>query len=361
MVRAAGQLLHRPTAPGDPVGAVREAAFIQAQDPQAARLGIRARVTGVTAADVDAARTDRALMRSWAMRGTLHLFPAEDTAWLLSLFCERELRWTRSRIHKLMGLDLPAQDRAVKVVRKLLEDRGEPVLRTDVVAELERAGYDTSSNAIHHLGRLAVLEGVAFLGPDAGTRTTYVAASAWLDPGRPPPREAAMEELARRHIGAFGPADERDMAAWSGLGLRECRAALARIGGELGEVEIGAERKWALRSRPLRAPRRPLVRMLGAFDNHLMGHGNRDVSVPVAHLRRVWPGSGIVNATLLVDGIAAGTWKTRRSPGRIEVTLEPFDPLIPATLALVEEEVREIGGFEDRAAALEVLPVTQAG
>ena len=354
MIRAGGQLLHRPAAVTDPVEAVRQAAFIQAQDPQAARLGVRARVRGITAADVDAARSDRALMRSWAMRGTLHLFPAEDTAWLLSLFRERELRWARSRIHKLMGLDDRAQDRAVTVVRKLLEDRGEPVLRTEVVAELERAGFDTSSNAIHHLGRLAVLEGDAFLGPDAGTRTTYVAARAWLDAGRPLPREAAMEELARRHAGAFAPVDERDMAAWSGLGLRECAAALGRIAGELTEVRIGGARKWALRRRPLRAPRRPLVRMLGAFDNHLMGHGNRDVSVPAAHLRRVWPGSGIVNATLLVDGIAAATWKTRRSPGRIEVTLEPFAPLDAATLALVGQEVEEIGRFEGREASLEV-------
>ena len=66
-----------------------------------------------------------------------------------------------------------------------------------------------------------------------------------------------MEELARRHVGAFAPADERDLAAWSGLGLRERRAALERIGGELAEVEIGGARKWALRRRPLRAPRRP--------------------------------------------------------------------------------------------------------
>ena len=358
MIRAGGQLLHRPSDPGDPVGAVREAAFIQAQDPQAARLGVRARARRITAADVDAARNGRTLMRSWAMRGTLHLFPAEDTAWLLSLFRERELRWARSRIHKLMGLDRRAQDRAVAVVRRLLESHGEPVLRVDVVVELERAGFDTSSNAIHHLSRLAVLEGAAFLGPDAVTRTTYVAARGWLDPEKPPPRDVAMEELARRHVGAFAPADERDLAAWSGLGLRECRAALERIGGELVEVEIDSGRKSALRRRPLHAPRRPLVRMLGAFDNHLMGHGNRDVSVPSEHLRRVWPGSGIVNATLLVDGVAAATWKTRRSPGRIEVMLDPFAQLETATLARVEREVEEIGRFEGREAALEVLPVS---
>jgi hypothetical protein len=314
----------------------------------------------VSAKDVDAARNDRALMRGWAMRGTLHLFPADDTAWLLSLFRDRELRWARSRIHKLAGLDRRAQDRAVGVVSKLLEGSGGPVLRVDVVARLEQAGYGTSPNALHHLSRLAVLEGAAYLGPDAGTRTTYVAAREWMEPEEAPPHETAMAELARRHVGAFAPADERDLAAWSGLGLRECRAALERIGGELTEVAIGGERKWALRRRPLRAPCRPLVRMLGAFDNHLMGHGSRDVSVPQTHLKRVWPGAGIVNATLLVDGIAAGTWKTRRSPGRIEVALDPFAPLDRDTLARVEREVQDIGGFEGREAALEVRPVSPA-
>src|SRR5690349_2658822 len=123
MIRAGGQLLHRPAAVTNPADAVREAAFIQAQDPHAARLGIRARCRGITAAAVDAARADRSLMRSWVMRGTLHVFPAEDAAWLLSLFSERELRWARNRIHKLMGLDRADQDRAVAVVQRLLEDR----------------------------------------------------------------------------------------------------------------------------------------------------------------------------------------------------------------------------------------------
>lgn len=353
MLRAGAQRLDRPARLSHPADVVGEAGFIQAQDPNAARLGVRARSRGISATDVDAARADRSLMRGWAMRGTLHLFPAEDTAWLMSLFSEREARWARNRITELMGLDRREQDRAVERVRRLLEAREEPVARVEVVAELERAGYDVASNAIHHLSRLAVLEGVALLGPDAGTRTTYVSARAWLgDRDDPPPRETAMEELARRHLAAFAPADERDLSAWSGLGLRECRDAMNRLGTELTEVRVADERKWILAGSPPRAPRRPLVRMLGAFDNHLMGHGNRDIAVPAAHLKRVWPGAGIVNATVLVDGIAAATWKTQRAAGRIRIEVAPFTKLDGGAWGRVEREVADVGRFEGRDAQL---------
>ncbi len=346
LVRAGAQLLHRPAAVRDPVEAARLAGGIQAQDPYAARLGLRARARGLSAAAVDAAREERALLRGWVMRGTLHLFPAEDAGWLVPLFSGRELRWSRRRTEQLLGLDANAQRRAVRRIERLLEAEGR-VTRTAALEDLERGGFDVrGQNAVHHLARLAVLEGIACLGPEERGRTTLVLAREWL--GEPPPfdPEAAMEELARRHIGAFGPADERDMAAWSGLALGVCRDAIGRIAAELDEVRVGGERRWFLRARPPRAPRRPLVRMLPAFDNHLMGHSSRDIAVPGPDLKRVWPGSGIVRPTALVDGIAIATWGARRARGEIEVALEPFAAVEPETMAAIEEEVADIGRFE---------------
>lgn len=345
-MRAGAQLLHRPPAVRDPVEAIRLAAGIQAQDPYAARLGVRARVRGVTAADVDAAREEGALLRGWVMRGTLHLFPAEDAGWLLPLYTERELRWSRKRIEELLGLDARAQARAVKLIERLLEADGR-VSRTAVLEALESAGVDVrGQNAVHHLARLAVLEGIACMGPEDRGKTTYVLAREWLGELPPFDGERAMEELARRHLGAFGPADERDMAAWSGLAMGACRDAMGRIADELGEAGVGGERRWFLRARPPRAPRGPLVRMLPAFDNHLMGHSSRDIAVPADAVKRVWPGAGIVRATVLADGIAVATWGARRAGGRIQITLDPFAPLDPSTATAVEREVADIGRFE---------------
>src|SRR5688572_27525982 len=59
---------------------------IQAQSPPATRLAIRARTAGLVADDVDASIAAREVVRTWLMRGTLHLVPALDVRWLVELY-----------------------------------------------------------------------------------------------------------------------------------------------------------------------------------------------------------------------------------------------------------------------------------
>ena len=91
VLRAAAQFLHRPASAKDPADVARAICGAQAQDPSAGRLAFRARSPRVRAVDVDRARTEeRSLLRTWVMRGTMHLIATEDAAWLLPLY-ERAL------------------------------------------------------------------------------------------------------------------------------------------------------------------------------------------------------------------------------------------------------------------------------
>ncbi len=353
LVRAAAQLLHRPSGARDAAAVVRRAAGIQAQDANAARLGLRARSPSLTAAEVDRARAEeRSVVRTWAMRGTLHLLATEDLAWQRALFAERELEWSRRRLSEALGVDRRAQDRAVRQTRRMLEAEG-TVTRRELLDRLQSAGVDFDrQTAGHHLPRLAVLEGVALLGPDSGRDTTYVPAAEWIGEQRTVEREPALAELARRYLGAFGPADEQDMASWSGLGLGDCRAAFAAIASELAEVRVGDRRLAMPRAARLSAPRRRLVRMLPGFDNHLLGHAGRDAVVPARHASRVWPGGGIIRPTVLVDGIAVATWSTRRAGGGNAIAIDEFAPLDDGAREAVGREVEDIGRFEGLSATL---------
>ena len=59
---------------------------VQGQDPRGARLAVRARSEGLTAADVDRALSEeRSLLITWLNRGTLHLVRSEDYPWLQAL------------------------------------------------------------------------------------------------------------------------------------------------------------------------------------------------------------------------------------------------------------------------------------
>ena len=70
----------------DPVEVVHRLLAVQGQDPRGARLAIRARSSGLSAADVDRALTEeRTLLITWLNRGTLHLVASEDYSWLHAL------------------------------------------------------------------------------------------------------------------------------------------------------------------------------------------------------------------------------------------------------------------------------------
>src|SRR5215216_1547348 len=76
--RLAAQLLAGEPA-SDPVAVAERLLAVQGQDPRGARLAVRARTDGVTAADVDRALTDeRSLLITWLNRGTLHLVRSDD-------------------------------------------------------------------------------------------------------------------------------------------------------------------------------------------------------------------------------------------------------------------------------------------
>jgi hypothetical protein len=338
--RAASQLFHRPAAVRHPVDVLRLAGPVQAQEPRAARLAFRARSRALTAAGVDRARTgERSLLRAWCMRKTIHLIPAEDAGWLLPLFAPIIVRWSRKRLADF-GFDRRGQDRALKLLHDAVDADG-PLTRPELGERLQRAGFETGQEFKVHLWLLATLDGSLCLGPDRGGQTCLVRTEDWLGPRTARPREDSLAELARRYLRAYGPADERDMARWAGLPLRDTRLAFGRIASES--------------RRPARAARSPVVRLLGAYDNYNLGYVDRSFAIEPEHERKVNPGGGIVRPAIVVDGRFAGTWASKRSGKRLAVTIEPFAELEPAVAEAVAAEVADLGRFEGLTATVSSL------
>ncbi len=343
--RAAQQLLHRPAGVRHAADIAREVGGIQAQDGNAARLGFRARSRALTAADVDRARTDeRSIVRAWAMRKTLHLIAADDAGWMLPLFEPGIEAWSRRRLGQL-GMSAADLDKALRVIGRAVAP-GQPVSRAEVVELLASNGIELTVQTRTHLFVTAVTSGIACFGPDVRRgEPGLVAREAWL--GKPPKfeRERALAELARRYFGAFGPATEADFAGWAGLPLRDLRVGMGSIGSSLREVRIGSERGWAL-GRGRRPPPGPVVRLLPAWDNYLMGWRDRSFLAPDGRWERVGVGGGMLLACVLRDGVAVGLWRLRRAGGRASVEIEPFERLDSATRSLIDEEIADVVRFE---------------
>ena len=322
--------------PGDPVAVAERLLAIQAQDPRGARLAIRARSEGLSAADVDRALTkDRSLLITWLNRGTLHLVRREDYPWLHALTTPPLLKATARRLGQL-GVSGAEADRGVAVVERSLAEEG-PLTRDQLAERVAGAGVRTEGQALAHVIGLTCLRGLAVRGPMAGGKHAYALVRDWLGAPEPVDRDSALAELARRYLAGHGPAGDRDLARWAGLPLRDTRAGLAAIASELDQRQDGLV---DLATRPP-AAELPPPRLLGAFEPLLLGWVDRDPLLG-PHKGAITVG-GLFHPFALVKGKAAATWRIPKG----EVVIEPFGRLSKNVAAALEAEAAEVKRFLD--------------
>ena len=307
---------------------------VQGQDPRGARLAVRARTSGLTAADVDRALSeDRTLLITWLNRGTLHLVRSEDYPWLHALTTPPLLTSSGRRLQQ-EGVSPDSAERAVATIERALAEEG-PLTRVQLKECLERAGVSTNGQALIHLLFLVTLRGIAIRGPMVGKQHAYVLVRDWLGPPKPVDRDAALAELARRYLAGHAPAGDRDLARWAGLPLRDARAGLEAIGSELDELGDGLVRLAKRRAEAEIPP----PRLLGAFDPVLLGWTSREEIIGT-HTSLVTR-NGIFHPFALVEGRAVGRWRFPKG----EVVLEPFEPLSNEVAAALEAEAMDVVRF----------------
>jgi Winged helix DNA-binding domain len=360
--RCTTQLLSGPPAAG-PVDVVRRLLAVQGQDPRGARLAIRARTAGLTAADVDRSMTaDRSLLITWLNRGTLHLIAAEDYWWLHPLTTPPLETATARRLAQ-EGVSEDAAARAVRVIAGALADG--PRTRAQLADAIGSAGIRTEGQALVHLLARASVRGLIVRGPMIGVQHAFVQVNDWLGP--PPERfgparfdrGAALAELARRYLAGHAPAGERDLAKWAGLPLRDVRRGLNAIASELrpradGLAELAASRPRAGSAAagdeshprgPGADPQLPPPRLLGSFDPLL--HGWVDREPVLGDARTVITVNGLFRPFALVRGRAAATWTL--SGG--QVSIDPFEPLPGRVRAALEADAQDVIRFLGHSAA----------
>lgn len=332
--RLTSQLLAGPPA-REPTVVVRRLLAVQAQDPRAARLAIRARSEGVSSTDVDRALThERSLLITWSNRGTLHLLASEDYSWLHALTAPTQLTANARRLAQ-EGVDVATAERGVQRIAASLEAEG-PLDRLQLRERLEQVGVPTAGQALVHLLLLASLRGLIVRGPIVDGAHAFVLARDWLGEQRPVDRERALAELARRYLAGHAPADDRDLAKWSGLALRDVRVGLRAVASQLRQREDGLlELAGAPAAAPLPAPR-----LLGAFEPVLLGWRSRAQLIG-SNEQRLVTNNGIFRAFALVQGHAVALWKLSRG----ELELAPFGRLSSRDRAALGREAVDVRRF----------------
>jgi hypothetical protein len=316
----------------DPVAVAERLLALQGQDGRGVRLAVRARSTGLTTADFDRALgPERALLITWLNRGTLHLVRSEDYGWLHTLTAPR-LDTALARRLGQEGVSRSQAERAVRTIARALGEDG-PRTRAQLRERVAGTGVRTDGQAMIHLLALASLRGIAVRGPMISRQHAYVLVDDWLGPQPRVDRARALAELARRYLIGHAPADERDLARWSGLPLRDARAGLQTIASELVQRENGLV---SLRTVQVAMGSPPAPKLLGAFDPVLLGWVSR--APLLAEHERALVSGGVFRPFALAGTRAVALWRLVGS----EVILEPFGRLSKATTAALRRDAKDV-------------------
>ena len=299
VARLASQRLTAASACASAEEAARAVIGVQAQDRRAAALALRSRVPGLTRADV----RDAPLLRTWTVRGTLHLIAESDRPWLHALVAERNARLFGLRFERFGIVE------QVKAMRRDAVElcSEEPRDRASLLRALVERGHPS-------LEQGPINTFVPWLSSQGLIVTDIAGLLHAAEPPPPVDRDEALSILGTRYRAGYGPCDAADLAKWSSLPITQARRALDAAGPpDDSDARGGADEA-------------PACLLLASFDTLMLGHRTREPFVATEQDHHFLRGGGILRPVVLTGGVATGTWSIKK--GRAEPAW--FGPPAPA-------------------------------
>lgn len=261
------------------------------------------------------------LVKSWTLRGTLHIVPLED----LPLYCSQDDPMAGSYLRWLGEHRSPIPRRRWEwFSRTVLDGLSQgPRSREELRALCLQAGMTPEEEEILFDGwgglvRVLCEGGLIYC--DALLPKTYCL----CPPLRPVSRDQAQLTLVQRYLSHYGPATLEDAAYFFRWPKKRLSLLLNQL--EAQTLSLEGRTYYYPDRRPARLPKIPDCLFLAGFDPLLLGYEKKQsLYLPPACLRRVFNLTGIVFPTLLLHGQVAGVWK--ELPRAIRLTA--FSPLSP--------------------------------
>ena len=322
--RLAGQHL---LALSDTQTVVKDLCGVQAQFLSHALHGLSIRCTEVN--------TDR-LVKSWANRGTMHLFSADD----LPLFLHE------GRTHFLRPVDTLDSDAYISADRKayfadLIVDAVSQGIdeREALKAVCEKAGMtESESQSLFDPwgGIIRALCEVGRICHKVQEKKAYQLCPAF----EPMAEEPARIELAKRYFTHFGPATIKDAAYFFGTTQTKVKSWLKLL--PVTETSLDGKSYFYI-DHGLSVGDLPDCLFLAGFDQLLLGYEKTEsLFLPREHMRDIFNLAGIVRPAILVNGTVVGWWNLKNRKLKIILFTPADQKLISETATQLWSDLKQI-------------------
>lgn len=331
---------------------VSEVCGIQSQVLSAAELAVHERVEGITRQDIrDALWKDHSILKTWCMRGTLHLLASNDLPIYVAAL-KTKLVASKLWLQKNHNISPAEVDQVTHEIGRALEK--DPLTREQLAQVVQSRGKfsEETKKALRSAWGIllspAAYQGLLAFGPSLGPKVTFIK-PAGKSARKEPPITEAFRELFRKFLRSHGPAALRDFDHWWGNIPDDVWSTLEGEKESLESVDVDGFRGLMLGSDAEKASKiEPVhvVRLLPSFDSYVMFCSPREWVVPTAHRNRIFNKlAGWVFPSVIVDGTAVGIWNLKKRGRNVEVNVEPFRKLASREKVGIEREATRIGEF----------------
>jgi uncharacterized protein YcaQ len=327
---------------------------LHAQLMSSAELSMWTRIDGLKRDDVQKwLWRDRRLIKTWAMRGTLHLLSSNEyPMWQAGL--GTYAHYLKPAWFKAFGVTQKELEGIIAAISGALDGR---TLTRDALAE--RVGKITKNKEFGEklrgswgaLLKPASFQGHLCFGPNQGRNVSFARPDQWLglDRSASVDPDAALADITRRFLAAYGPATREDFARWWSVSPAAGARLIQGLGDEVAEISLDGSKYWTLsehRDEMVSAEPTQSVRLLPAFDPYVIGSTLQSTKLMTGDFKaRVHRPQGWVSPVLLVDGGIAGVWKQEKKGSRLIVEIEPFTKPPRWVTKAVEQEAERLASF----------------
>lgn len=331
---------------------VRKSGVIQSQDFSASKLAIGIRLPNSSESDINSSINDGSVIRTSALRGTLHLVSSKDIKWMLDLAGPAVITRMQKQ-YKSVDLDEKIFSKAFKMFSKELD--GKYLTRQELYALLMKNGISPEENRGVYLINRASLQKIICQGPMKDDKEiTFTLLDSWAPKAQILERKDALHKLAQRYFQSHGPATFADFVNWSGLANADAKNAFESIRSEINKVLLNQSEYWYYSDIKV-ATMSDKVYLLPAFDEYILGYKNRELFLDKEYTRTVITVNGLFYPTIIVNGKVVGTWKRIISKDKVIIETNLFELPSKIKHSAIKEELKGLESFLEMSVDLKTL------